>query len=74
MIMEPVQCRMARAGLRWGGRDLAGKASVSTACVTRFEKGRNVRLDTINSLQSAIETAGINLVPDVGQGPAVRLW
>jgi len=35
-----VQCRMARAALAWGVRDLAGAARLSVDTVARFERGK----------------------------------
>jgi len=55
----PVQCRMARAALGWGVRELAAAAKVSTDTVARFERGDELKERTIDALQRALEAAGI---------------
>ena len=71
MIFMPVQCRMARAALGWGGRELAAAAKVSTDTVARFERGDELKERTIDALQRALEAAGIEFTN--GDQPGVRL-
>jgi transcriptional regulator with XRE-family HTH domain len=71
MIFLPVQCRMARAALGWGVRELAAAAKVSTDTVARFERGDELKERTINALQRAVEAAGIEFTN--GDQPGVRL-
>lgn len=71
--MEPVQIKMARAALGWGVRDLAAKAGVTANTVTRIENGADMRQSTMTAIQRAIEAAGIELIPENGSGPGVRL-
>jgi transcriptional regulator with XRE-family HTH domain len=71
MIFLPVQCRMARAALGWGVRELAAAAKVSTDTVARFERGDELKERTINALQRALEAAGIEFTN--GDQPGVRL-
>ena len=73
MILRPVQCRMARAALGMGVRELAATAKVSVDTVARFERGEELKERTIDSLQRALEAAGINLIDENGGGPGVRL-
>jgi transcriptional regulator with XRE-family HTH domain len=73
MILRPVQCRMARAALGMGVRELAAAAKVSVDTVARFERGEELKERTIDSLQRALEAAGINLIDEHGGGPGVRL-
>ena len=73
MILRPVQCRMARAALGMGVRELAAAAKVSVDTVARFERGEELKERTIDSLQRALEAAGINLIDENGGGPGVRL-
>ena len=40
-MLTPIQCRMARAALLLGVRDLAAKAGLSAMTVTRFENGHS---------------------------------
>jgi transcriptional regulator with XRE-family HTH domain len=71
MIFLPVQCRMARAALGLGVRELAAAAKVSADTVARFERGEELKERTIDALQRALETAGIEFTN--GDQPGVRL-
>ena len=59
MIFLPVQCRMARAALDLGVRDLAAAAKVSVDTVVRFERGDELKERTIEALRRALEAAGV---------------
>jgi len=59
MIFLPVQCRMARAALDLGVRDLAAAAKVSVDTVVRFERGDELKERTIEALRRALEEAGV---------------
>ena len=61
---------MARAGLRWGVRELAEKARVGVNTVVRFESGEKLQERTIEAIRVAFEKAGLEFNDD-GQG--VRL-
>ena len=56
-----VQCRMARAALAWGVRDLAGAAKVSAHTVARFEPGALQR-STVRAIRTALEDAGCEFI------------
>src|SRR5262245_58509044 len=71
MIFTPLQCRMARAALGWGVRELAAAAKVSTDTVARFERGDELKERTIDALQHALEAFGIEFTN--GDQPGVRL-
>ena len=71
MIFLPVQCRMARAALGLGVRELAAAAKVSIDTVARFERGDDLKERTIDALQSALEAAGVEFTN--GDQPGVRL-
>lgn len=71
MILLPVQCRMARAALGLAIRELAAAAKVATDTVARFERGEELKARTIEALQRALETAGIEFTN--GDQPGVRL-
>ena len=73
MILLPVQCRMARAALGWGVRELAAAAKVSIDTVARFERGDELKERTIEALQRVLEAAGIEFIDGDGVGPGVRL-
>jgi transcriptional regulator with XRE-family HTH domain len=67
----PVQCRMARAALGLGVRELAAAAKVSIDTVARFERGDELKERTIEALQRALEAAGVEFTN--GDKPGVRL-
>lgn len=71
MIIFPVQCRMARAALGLGIRELAAAAKVSMDTVARFERGEELKERTIEALQRALEEAGVEFTN--GEQPGVRL-
>ena len=73
MIMSPLQCRMARAALGMGIRELAAAAKVSTDTVARFERGEDLKERTIEALQRAFEASGVEFIDENGGGPGVRL-
>jgi len=73
MIMSPMQCRMARAALGLGVRELAAAAKVSTDTIARFERGEDLKERTIEALQRVFETAGVEFIDENGGGPGVRL-
>jgi len=72
-IFTDLQCRMARAGLGWGVRDLARRAGLGTWTITRFENGdpeHMLKADTIATIRTALEDAGVEFLGD--QGVLVR--
>jgi len=71
MKMLPVQCKMARAALGIGVRDLAELAKVSPDTVARLERGEELKDRTIEAVQNALESAGIEFTN--GGQPGVRL-
>jgi|ERR1019366_7333098 transcriptional regulator with XRE-family HTH domain len=71
IIFLPVQCRMARAALGLGVRELAAAAKVSIDTVARFERGDELKERTIEALQRALEAAGVEFTN--GDQPGVRL-
>jgi predicted transcriptional regulator len=68
--VTPTQCRMARAALRIGVRELAAIAKVAPGSVARFEAGLTLQDRTIAAMRTALEKAGVQF--DVGNG-SVRL-
>ncbi|MBV9827939.1 MAG: helix-turn-helix domain-containing protein [Alphaproteobacteria bacterium] len=57
---------MARAAVGWGVRDLAREAKVSTDTIARMERGEELKERTIDAIQSALESAGVEFLPDNG--------
>lgn len=71
--MTPAQCRMARAALSWSTADLAKSAEVGVNTVNRFEQGQDARISSMQSMRRALETAGVEFIPENGGGAGVRL-
>jgi transcriptional regulator with XRE-family HTH domain len=62
---------MARAAVRWGVRELAAKAGVAANTVARIENGADAKQSTMDALQCALESAGVEFTN--GDRPGVRL-
>jgi transcriptional regulator with XRE-family HTH domain len=75
--VTPEQCKMARAALGLGVRELAEKADVSPNTITRLERGESMQRRTVDTLRTALEAAGVIFIGDaeasVSGGPGVRL-
>lgn len=72
--MTPAQCRMARAALKLGVRELAQTAKVSTNTITRFEQEEPLRSRTIDAIKGALEQYGAIFIDgDWNGGPGLRL-
>lgn len=76
-MIDPTQCRMARAALGWTALQLAEKAQIGVATVNRFEAGQGKPITaTLAAMQRALEDAGAVFL-DAGEmkpgGPGVRL-
>ena len=69
MIFMPLQCRMARAAVGLGIRELALAAKVSIDTITRFERGDQLKERTIEAIQRALEAAGVEFTN--GEQPGV---
>ncbi|AKC10338.1 helix-turn-helix transcriptional regulator [Agrobacterium tumefaciens] len=63
---------MARAALRWGVRDLAARAKVTAATITRIESGKSGHAATLIAIRLAFEEAGLNFIDENGGGVGVR--
>jgi transcriptional regulator with XRE-family HTH domain len=76
MITE-YQCRMARAALELGVRDLAKIADVSPNTIARLERGEALHSRTLAFIRGALEAQGITFIEartvSVQGGPGVRL-
>ncbi|USD22569.1 helix-turn-helix domain-containing protein [Microbulbifer variabilis] len=51
--MNGMQCRMARAGLDWSGKELSERAGVRPATISAFEKGGAALTTTVDKLREA---------------------
>jgi transcriptional regulator with XRE-family HTH domain len=64
---------MARVALGLGVRELAELAQVAPATVSRLEAGEELKPRTIAAIRTALESAGVEFIPENGGGPGVRL-
>ena len=71
--MNAAQCRMARAALQIGVRELAAATKVAPSTITRLEAGDELKPRTIEAIRAALESAGVQFIEENGGGPGVRL-
>ena len=71
--MTPEQLRMARAALQLGVRELAALAGVTPNTISRIENGHDAMASTLEKIRTALETEGVQFIPENGGGPGVRL-
>jgi predicted transcriptional regulator len=74
--MDARQVRAARALLGISQATLAETSGVSLPTIKRIETmdgPLRIRLDTLRSIQSSLEAAGVVFIPGNGEGPGVRL-
>jgi transcriptional regulator with XRE-family HTH domain len=64
--LDATQCRMARAALGIGVRELAARAVVSPDTVSRLEKGERLHQRTVIAIREALQDAGVEFLPDGG--------
>lgn len=73
-MLTAAQSRAARALLDWSQAKLAAEAEVSESTVRDFEKGRHTpNTGNLAAIGLALETAGIEFIPENGGGAGVRL-
>jgi transcriptional regulator with XRE-family HTH domain len=72
-MISATQCKMARAAMGWGVRDLAEAAKVSPDTVARFERGEELRERTVDAIRAALEAGGAEFIDENGGGVGVRL-
>jgi transcriptional regulator with XRE-family HTH domain len=66
--LTPPACKAARALLGWGVRELAKCSSVGVASVARYERGDDVRQDTIDKIKAAFDAYGVEITNGTGTG------
>ena len=73
-MITPGQCRAARALIGWSQQELASKAGVGIMTVHQLEKdGSQSRRATLEVVQRALESAGVEFIEENGGGAGVRL-
>ena len=68
-----VQCWIARTVLEWSATYLARAAGLSWNSVARFERDGAVSARTVETIQRALEKAGIIFIDANDGGPGARL-
>ncbi|MDL2405585.1 helix-turn-helix transcriptional regulator [Rhizobium calliandrae] len=63
---------MARAALKWGIRDLAKRANITSVTVNRIEAGKPAYAATLLAIRVAFEEAGLEFIDENGGGAGVR--
>jgi transcriptional regulator with XRE-family HTH domain len=73
-MFAPEQSRAARGLLDWSQQQLADTARVGLSTVRDFEKKRRTPVPAnLAAIQSALEAAGVEFIPENGGGVGVRL-
>jgi transcriptional regulator with XRE-family HTH domain len=68
------QSRAARALIDWSQMQLANSANLGESTIRDFEKGRRVpSVNNLAAIRAALESAGVEFIPQNGGGPGVRL-
>ena len=69
------QVKAARLFLEWEQRDLAERSGVSLPTIQRMEKlgMERSQAGNVERVQNALETGGIQFIPENGGGAGVRL-
>jgi transcriptional regulator with XRE-family HTH domain len=65
-MVSGAQIRMGRAAAKLGVRELAAAAKVSPNTITRVEADGAANASTISALQRALESAGVEFLPENG--------
>lgn len=72
--LSPAQCLGARGMLGISRADLAARAKISQATLADYETGkRRPYARTVKDIRHALESAGIEFIPENGGGAGVRL-
>jgi transcriptional regulator with XRE-family HTH domain len=69
VVINPAQCRAARALLRMTQATLAERAGIGVLVVKRFEKGSDPRASTVNAIERVLVDAGVTLIDDGAASP-----
>lgn len=74
-MITPKQIKAARLFLDWEQRDLAAHSGLSLPTIQRMEKlgMERSQAGNVQRVQQALETAGVEFIPENGGGVGVRL-
>jgi transcriptional regulator with XRE-family HTH domain len=75
-MINPSQCRAARALLNWSQQDLADASKIGNATIRNFEGGKSTpQHATLDVLVRAFQSAGVTFLANgeaLSGGPGVR--
>lgn len=72
-MIDPMQCRAARALLEWTQDDLARETGLSAVTIRAFERGGAMRDSNQTLTRLVLERAGVEFIPENGGGAGVRM-
>lgn len=73
-MITSAQCRAARALINWSQQELAEHSKIGNATIRNFESGKSSpQHATLDVLRRALEAAGVEFIPENGDGAGVRL-
>ncbi|HEV2559322.1 MAG TPA: helix-turn-helix transcriptional regulator [Microvirga sp.] len=73
-MIQPAQSRAARGLLDWSQQELASRSNLGESTIRDFEKGRRVPSpNNLAAVMRALESAGVEFIPENGSGAGVRL-
>jgi ribosome-binding protein aMBF1 (putative translation factor) len=59
MQLTGIQCKMARAALNWGIKELAEEAGINPNTIVRFESGKGALTSTVDKVLEAFIEHGV---------------
>ena len=72
--ITPSQCRAARALLEWTQQQLAVASQTGLSTVKAFENGASAPFrNNLRAIREALESAGVEFIPENGGGAGVRM-
>ena len=72
-MLNAAQCRVGRALLNWSQDELSENVQVARSTVTEFESNfRTPMKQNLSGLQSALEAAGVEFIPENGGAVGAR--
>ncbi|QKC86354.1 XRE family transcriptional regulator [Mesorhizobium sp. NZP2077] len=73
-MINPPQSRAGRALLNWTQTQLAEASRTSVSTIRDFESGKRAPMpNNLEAIRRALESAGVEFIPENGGGAGVRL-